>query len=460
MKARQEKPKKLYEVQEKHAEVLATALRNFRSALDASATGTGKTVVAAKLAADNGLPTLVVCPKSSITMWERELVSQGCKKFEVVNYEKLRTGKTWSGFWTDAYHKIWRWNFPSHEYFIIWDEAQKAKGMNTQNARMLWSAKPYYNLLLSATAAENPTDMKALGTILGLFNMRNFWFWAKQHGCRPGYFGGLEFSGKDEDLDKIHKAIYPMHGSRLSLADMADHFTETQIITTPVDFGTELKKLYDEMEYELAELKGKQSYDPANALTIRLRARQQAELLKVPTVLEMTEDFLTEGRSVVIFVNFTQTLEALRERLSLSSAYRIGIISGAYVKNRQQYIDDFAADTIPIMLCNIEAGGVSVNLHDQTGKHPRVSIISPSDKAMDVLQCIGRIHRAGGKTPSQQHVLFAAGTIEEEVEKNCRDKIRNILTLNEGLDILNQCNEITSANTYEKLRFEKDKKLA
>lgn len=430
MKKRQEKPKKLYPIQESHAEVLANALGNFRSALDGSSTGTGKTVVAAKLAADNGIPVLVVCPKSSITMWERELRSQGCKAYNVINYEKLRTGKTPFGSWADPYHKTWIWKEPTTEYLIIWDEVQKCKGMNTQNARMLWAAKPYYNLCLSATAAENPLDMKALGSILGIFNMRNFWFWAKQHGCRNGYFGGLEFAGKDEDLNKIHKAIYPMHGSRLSLKDMADHFTETQIITTPIDFGNEIKDLYAEMEYELAELKELGISD--NALTIRLRARQKVELLKVPTMLEMILDFLEEGRSVAVFVNFTQTLEAIRHRLI--EVCEFGVISGdpAFVAKRQQYIDDFASDKRRVMLCNIQAGGVSVNLHDQTGKHPRVSIISPSDNAMDVLQCIGRIHRAGGKTPSQQHVLFAAGTIEEDVKENCDEKIKNIGILNNG----------------------------
>lgn len=427
---KQESPKKLYPKQENHAEILATALENFRSALDGSATGTGKTIVAAKLAADNGLPTLVVCPKSGITMWERELKSQGCKGPSIVNYEKLRTGKTIFGGWVDCMNKIWQWNLPT-ETLIIWDEVQKCKGMNTQNARMLWSAKPFYNLCLSATAAENPTDMKALGSILGLFNMRNFWFWAKQHGCRNGYFGGLEFSGKDEDLDKIHKAIYPMHGSRLSLADMADHFTETQIITTPIDFGTEVKDLYTEMEYELGELAEKKSYDSSdNALTIRLRARQKVELLKVPTMLEMTLDLLTEGRSVVLFVNFTQTLEALKERLT---DYPTGIVAGKYVKERQKFVDDFALDKLRVMICNIEAGGTLLNLQDQRGQYPRTSLISPSDKAMDVLQCIGRIHRAGGKTPSQQHVLFAAGTIEEEVKENCDEKIKNIGIFNEGL---------------------------
>jgi SNF2 family DNA or RNA helicase len=147
----------------------------------------------------------------------------------------------------------------------------------------------------------------------------------------------------------------------------------------------------------------------------------------------MTLDFLEEGRSVAIFVNFTQTLEAIRHRLI--DVVEFGVIAGGeqFVKHRQTYIDDFATDKVRIMLCNVAAGGVSVNLHDTRGKHPRVSIVSPSDNAMDILQCVGRIHRAGGATPSQQHILFAANTIEEEVKANCDSKTKNIYTFNEGI---------------------------
>jgi len=37
--------------------------------------------------------------------------------------------------------------------------------------------------------------------------------------------GGLEFEGGDEIMDRIHKYIFPNHGSRLTLEDMKAHFT-------------------------------------------------------------------------------------------------------------------------------------------------------------------------------------------------------------------------------------------
>ncbi len=164
-----------------------------------------------------------------------------------------------------------------------------------------------------------------------------------------------------------------------------------------------------------------------------MSVEEKVELLKVPTIIEMTQNFLKEGLSVAIFVNFNATLEALRERLSLEK-YGIGILSGNHLKDRQKNIEDFAADRIRIILCNVAAGGVGVNLHDTNGKHPRVSILNPTDAAKTCLQALGRIHRAGGATPTRQYILFANNTIECIVKDNMDKKIQNLSIFNEGLN--------------------------
>ena len=402
------------------------ALENYGGALDGSITGAGKTVVAADIARQSGRPTFVVCPKSGIPMWQRELADRKVKVHGVINYEMLRTGNTPFGSWSG---KLWDWHLPE-DSLVIWDECQKLQGMNTQNAQMGWSAKHYYNLLLSATAAEDPTEMKASGYLLSLHDLKGFWNWTKMHGCQNGTFGGLMFSGMNEDIDRLHHIIFPRHGSRLSFDDMAPYFKETSIITQPLDFGDDIKAVYAQMQAELSALASRQEDDnPDNDLTIRLRARQKAELLKVPEMVDRTHSLLREGLSVAIFVNFDATATALREKIQVPC----GMITGRYVKERQRFIDDFQADVLRVMICNVQAGGILVNLHDTHGKHPRVSLISPSDNAKDVIQCLGRIHRAGGETPTRQYVLFAAGTVEEEVETNCRDKMRRIDIFNQGM---------------------------
>ena len=188
------------------------------------------------------------------------------------------------------------------------------------------------------------------------------------------------------------------------------------------------------MERELAELEDKASNDSKNqaaeALVKQLRARQRVELLKVPIIAEMTEDLLAEGKSVAIFTNFKATMEALVPKLWPKAG--ISCIHGDQTaEERQTAIDLFQTDVSRVVLCQTAAGGVGISLHDVTGKHPRAAIISPDWNEKNIIQVIGRVHRAGGKTPSMQRLLFAAGTIEEQVEKSVRKKINLLNQLNE-----------------------------
>lgn len=422
----------LYTKQVAHAARLATALEAHGAALDASSTGTGKTLIASELAAKYKRPTLVVCLKNSIPMWEAELKDRGATSIGVINYEMLRTGKTEWGEKLIGLHKGFKFTIPD-DTLIIWDEVQKCQGVDTQNAKMLLAAKPYWNLMLSATAVENPSEMRALGYILGLHGLRDFWKWCIARGCKRNQWKGLDFHDPSGAiLNQLHHEIFPEHGSRLTVADLQEHFQETQIITTPLDFGPEVAKIYAEMEEELAALAEVVKTDTRNPaaerLVARLRARQRTELCKVPVIIEMAEDLLKEGRSVVIFVNFDATIEAINERYPTDSIIR----GGQTQAERQLVMENFQSDKRRFLICNTQAGGVSISLHDLHGKHPRTAIISPSDNAKDILQVLGRVHRAGGATPSQQHVLFAAGTVEVAVERNCRTKIANMAIFNDG----------------------------
>ena len=46
--------------------------------------------------------------------------------------------------------------------------------------------------------------------------------------------------------------------------------------------------------------------------------------------------------------------------------------------------------------------------------HPRMSIISPSWSGQEMRQTLGRIHRAGSKTPAIQKIVYVAQTYEEQ----------------------------------------------
>jgi superfamily II DNA or RNA helicase len=418
---------KLFPEQAGHADILLASLKKHRGALDLSCTGAGKSVIAVEIAKKLELPTLIVAPLSVVGMWKSLCEEQGLKPIAVVNYEKLRSK---NNTFCQKVGNQWVWNLPP-KTLLIWDEAARLKSYNSIINKIAVAAKPCYNLLLSATIAESPIHMRASGYLLGLHNLRNYWCWARERGAVVNQWGALTFNGDKKILNEMHKEIVPAHGHGLTLENMSAYFPETQTIYERVDFGDsgEIASLYSAMSTELAALEESMKTDSkgAQALTLQLRARQKTELLKVPLLIERAQELLDEGRSVVIFCNFNATLTALRRELPGA-----GIICGEQEpKDREQTVKDFQADTLQLVLCNIEAGGVGISLH---GKRPRASLITLSWNGPSVLQALGRVHRAGGSF-SQQFILTAAGTIEERVEESIKEKIANMKILNEGTPI-------------------------
>ena len=116
-----------------------------------------------------------------------------------------------------------------------------------------------------------------------------------------------------------------------------------------------------------------------------------------------------------------------------SAEIKIGDDKKEIVKDfREEYeqatkeLEDFNNDTSNIIICNIKAGGVGISLHDLHGNHPRISIISPSWSAQDVIQSLGRVHRAKGKTAVRQRIVYCKNTVEEQICENIKEKIKNI----------------------------------
>lgn len=406
-----------------HLERLINILENRGSALDGSHTGLGKMVVAAELLRQVQNPALIVAPLSTLPAWRKELAERGVKNAQVVNYEKLRSKK--SPFTKKAGNGIWQWTLPP-ETIIVGDEIQRTKSPTSITNKIFCSARPYTNLMLSASVAENPLHLRAVGYLLGLHGLRDFWAWCKRHGCEAAMFGGLEFTGGVGHLDKLHHEIFPEHGSRMDPKEMAEFMPENNIVFEELDFGDhgKIASIYEELEEDLLALAETAENDSKGAeiLTAQLRARQEAELLKVPVLAERASDIAAEGVKVIVFLNFTASLNALSEKLG-----GIPIISGQH-GDREKVIEAFQRDEIPILGVNVAAGGVGISLQ---GKAPRQTLLSPSFNPIDILQALGRAPRFGGGTVTQ-HVLSASGTIEAKVVDVLQQKLKNIETINTG----------------------------
>ena len=427
--------KELFPAQADVCDFFEVKLKNNICTLDSSAVGTGKTVVAAHLALRLKRPVAVLCPKAVIPAWERELEEVGITPVFVLNYEKIRTGNT--PHMTKRGKKIMNWHVPKGTLFLI-DEIHKCKGPYTQNAQLVISLIKQNFCIhgMSATASEDPTEMRALGYMLNLHSLaksegglHNWFGWMKAHGCYQDEWNGWHL-GKKNKLEKIKERIYGVMGAKLTVADFPESFRNNRVFVEPMQFADSKKiiGIYKKLGLTpqiIKDLIENGTVDGSDHVIVNiLRARQLTEALKVPDLVTYAQDLEEQGNSVVLFVNFRDTVDALCMQLECAS-----IEGGQTIEERQKVVDDFQSDETHIVVANIAAGGTGLSLHDCNGDRPRVSLICPSFNAKDYLQTLGRIHRNGAKSDALQKVLVTSGSIEENVIDSIERKVNNMIEL-------------------------------
>ena len=447
--------KNLFPKQAEACEFFTKCLRTYTNTLDTSDVGTGKTVVASHIAKDllwkeqypnphfsspfvEGVDpprifskVAVICPKAVIPAWERELEETGIEPLFVLNYEKIRMGRT--EFMSKRGKKIMTWNIPENTLVLV-DEIHKCKGAYTQNAQLLISLvqQGFRVHGMSATAAEDPTEMRALGYMLGLHSLnknndqlKNWYGWMKINGCDQDHWNKWYLLNRSK-LEDVKNSIYGTCGYNLTVADFPDSFRNNRVFVERIKFSEAeaIKRAYKTLNItpDIIEkfIDDGTVEDSEFILVNILRARQLTEALKCPDIVDMAND-LAQKNSVVVFVNFRDTVNTLCDRLGCER-----IEGGQSIGDRQKIIDDFQSDKNHIIVVNIAAGGTGLSLHDTIGNRPRVSLICPSYNAKEYAQTLGRIHRNGAKSDALQKILVASGTVEENVMNAISRKIDNM----------------------------------
>jgi superfamily II DNA or RNA helicase len=442
---------KLLDPQIPHAYTLLNSLYLNGIAADLSETGCGKTYVATYVAKSMNVPVVVICPKAVIPVWKRVMADAGIAPSVIMNYEKLMRGNTKYLSYDEVkmkQHNTATWQCMDIKLplncLIILDEVHKCKGSKSLNGAFLTVCKNngYKLLVMSATAATNPLEMKHFGYAVNLHNWWNFNKWCTGVGADyNAQYGGMAVDMKSakaqEGMRWVHDQLFNVQcvASRLTRNLMKSMFPDNRVLAECLDMGSNTAKIqavYEHMEAEIARLDERSKEYRAHVFAEMMKARRMTEILKVPTIVEMVEDLYEEGVSPVVFVNFEDTMVALQKRLE-SYGDVIGIIKGGQsAKERQTHIDEFQNNTRRIMLVNLAAGNAGISLHDLDGNYPRHSIVCPSFSAINLVQALGRIHRAEGKSPCIQKIVFAADTIEERCCERVQSKLNNLDMLNDG----------------------------
>jgi hypothetical protein len=438
---------KLRDYQIPVVEACVAGLKTHGYFLNACGLGSGKSYQSLATALVLNKKCLVLSRKAAMPAWRSVAKHFGMAQSDltVINIEAIRPGNSSFGSWK---RKEFTWVLPKN-YLVIWDEVHNASAMNSKNSEMLMALRrqgiPV--IALSATAANSPLKMKALGYILKLHEELDFYPWMYRHGCEKGRFGmefncGLSWNilrtpdgqkllrdNQNQMMLRIHNEIFKAGKGYFLSTDDIPGFPEKQIIPVAVDFGhqAEIDKIYKEMAWELADLKLTKGKD-RSILSIQTEARRKTELLKIPGMVEEALEALEEGMSVPIFVNYDASVQALCDKLSTNCR----IVGWQTDDERQQCLEDFQSNKSKLIIVNTAAGGESIGLHDLHGGHPRLSLLNPSWHGETCIQACARTARDGAKSKSIIKILIAAGTIEEQILENLNWKSGRINTMNSG----------------------------
>jgi superfamily II DNA or RNA helicase len=467
----------LLEPQKDHAIKLADSIFYNGVAWDGSETGTGKSYVGAAIARNFDGPIVVVGPKQILRKWREILHSFGKDAVVYINFEKLcRGGTPWLKYrkvakkpadkvMAETSTKKFRRFHPDEKaakyfnavlYFpagalVIVDESHRCKGINSLQAGFLMSLKRqgYKVLMLSATQACSPLDMRAFGYVVNLIptpEMKEYKRFCLDSGAEEtGHYGAMTFNDGDDKarrkMASVHHHLFDFSkiGSRLTRDEMGDLFPENEVIAEAYDMGensVRIQHAFETMEMEIARFEKSTSNYQAHIFAEIMKMRRRVELLKIPTLVEMAEDLVDEGKSVIVFVNFTETIETIKERLELSRRFRdnnlIGLIYGGRTQRQRDFdIDELQADRRRVMLVNLLCAE-SIGLHDITGRYPRATLVNPSFSAIKVLQAMGRAHRQGGMSKVYQRFVFADHTYENRICERLSGRLDNLELLNDG----------------------------
>ena len=427
------------------AEKLADSLQNLGIGVDLSDTGLGKTFHALGAVKLVQAPFAVVCRASSRNKWVKAVEDFGLAGscLAVDSWQRFTNGRNYRELVIkQARGKSASYSWvPSQPTVIIFDEVQDAGGQTSLNSQLLIGAgrsRNTYPLGLSATIADSPLKLKALGFCCGLHNLDNFYGWAMDHGCGKSPFGYNQLMFKPREsrwvIPKLRDALAPF-GVRVCRDTVAEYLPQETVEIELWDVGTPGKLVQEALD-KLEETRDEdllRHEDGTPGAVEQMRDRQEAELRRLVPLASEIKASVDGGMYCPVFLNFTSSINTLVGLLvDEGLANEIGIFDGRDKWQREVDIDRFMKGELKVLILQSAAGSASIDLHDTVGGRPRMTFVSPTYHAETMIQMLGRAVRFGAKTPVIQRIVFAEGTIEQKVYKVVEGKARNIRALNDG----------------------------
>jgi superfamily II DNA or RNA helicase len=265
--------------------------------------------------------------------------------------------------------------------------------------------------------------MKALGYVLGLYpSVKDWWFWAMRYGCKPGPMGGLVYDHSSGGMEKIGKQLVPILDKVRTMDVPEFPAVDNQVLIIDLPKGETLDEEYRALLQTLQDEAEEESVEA-------LRIRQMIEHKKLSTLKEMALEYMSEGNSVVIFLQYSRSIDILEEQLGdLFTVYH-GRLNFA---DREANKNNFQSNQKRGILVQIRAGGMGIGFHDIHGGHPRISLLCATGSADLFYQASGRTPRDGAKSKSIVKMVIAAKTPEMGLRKTLEAKCNSLHELTDA----------------------------
>ncbi len=395
--------------------------------------GLGKTlqVIALHLhrRADGLGPTLVVCPTTLVTNWERE-VRRFAPTVPVRRYHG--SGRDLGGLdpaelVVTSYGVVRRDSdvlAAAGFSLVVADEAQHAKNPASATARALRAVPAQARVALTGTPVENRLSE----------------LWSIVDWTTPGLLGPLERFTRTVAVpieryrdpvatDRLARMVRPfVLRRRKTDPGIAPDLPPRTVSDVPVPLTGEQVTLYEaEVREALAAIREKEGFERQGLVLRLLTVLKQicdhpAQYLHQPGPIpgrsgkfaaleELLSVIVDEGDSVLVFSQFVECLALIETRLADLGVPTRFLHGGVAARHRAAMVDAFQAGEAPVFLLSLKAGGVGLNLtrathvvHVDRWWNPAVE-----DQATD------RAHRIGQDRPVQVHRLVAEGTLEDRI---------------------------------------------
>jgi SNF2 family DNA or RNA helicase len=366
---------------------------------------------------------LIVCPASLKINWQREielysddytLIVEGKKwgstfKYYIINYDILKnfhtTEKTEE---SDAYKIIMKEGFDlaiiDEAHYISNPQAQRTKLLNDILAKI-----PKVWLLTGTPMTSRPINYYNLLKIVNSPLTLNWKSYVMRY-CKGYQFrvGGRKVwntsgaSNLDELRDQTKAVV--LRRMKTDILDLPEK------IVSPI--WLELKNtFYDDELSEFLRISEENKEKESITVTLNrlMKLRQLIAIEKVEHTCELIDRVLEQDKKVIVFTNFTMSLDMLHEKYKKKSV----VLDGRMSKDRrQQSVDRFQNDSkIKIFIGNIKAAGVGITLTSADTVIMNDLSFVPADHS----QAEDRAYRYGQKNSVLVYYPVFENTIEKTI---------------------------------------------